>query len=98
MSLPPRIIGWEALESRELDPLRTTGTVVTIGVFDGLHRGHQRLLGAAARLAAASGLQRLHISFDPHPDLLLRGSLPRFLAPLLTLIFTTFFCASDIWL
>jgi len=76
VSLPPRVIGWEALESRDLDPLRATGAVVTIGVFDGLHRGHQRLLGAAARLAAASGLQRLHISFDPHPDLLLRGSLP----------------------
>mgnify|MGYP003336171216 FL=1 len=76
MSLPLRIVGWEAMEARDQDSLRATGTVVTIGVFDGLHRGHQRLLGAALRLAAASGLQRLHVGFEPHPDLLLRGSLP----------------------
>ena len=76
MTLPKRITGWSELEARDREGLREIGTVVTIGVFDGLHRGHQRLLSAAFRLAAASGLERLHVGFDPHPDLLLHGSLP----------------------
>ena len=76
MSAPRRVAGWEALEGDEHDALRSTGSVVTIGMFDGLHRGHQRLLSAAARLASASGLARVHVRFDPHPDLVLRGSLP----------------------
>lgn len=52
------------------------GSVLTLGVFDGLHRGHARLLAAADRLARASGLQRVHIGFTPHPDELIRGLAP----------------------
>ena len=76
MSEPVQLSGWGEIESAKFDALRLRGTVVTIGVFDGLHRGHQRLLAAAERLARASGHSRLHVAFDPHPDLLLRGSLP----------------------
>jgi riboflavin kinase/FMN adenylyltransferase len=35
-----------------------------------------RLLAAAERLARAAGLQRVHIGFTPHPDLLMRGATP----------------------
>ena len=62
---------------------REDGAVLTIGIFDGLHRGHQRILAAAERLAASAGLHRIHIGFDPHPDLLLRGVAPlRLLDPI----------------
>ena len=71
-----RLVGWEALAGDALSRSRETGAVLTLGVFDGLHRGHLRLLAAAERLAASAGLQRVHIGFDPHPDLLLRGSAP----------------------
>lgn len=43
------------------------GCVVTIGVFDGVHRGHQALLGAARREADARGLPLIAMTFDPHP-------------------------------
>ncbi len=52
------------------------GSVLTLGVFDGLHRGHVRLLAAAERLARAAGLKRVHIGFTPHPDQLIRGVTP----------------------
>jgi riboflavin kinase / FMN adenylyltransferase len=42
-------------------------TVVTIGVFDGVHRGHQVIVSRAVALARASGLPCVVLTFDPHP-------------------------------
>ncbi|MGI8336661.1 bifunctional riboflavin kinase/FAD synthetase [Actinomadura scrupuli] len=47
-------------------------SVVTIGVFDGVHRGHQRIVGGAAELARELGLRSVVITFDPHPDEVVR--------------------------
>lgn len=41
--------------------------VATIGVFDGMHRGHQALIGAVVRRAAERGMPSLVVTFDPHP-------------------------------
>ena len=41
--------------------------VVTIGVFDGVHRGHEALLGAARDQARERGLPLTVLTFDPHP-------------------------------
>src|ERR1035437_8602487 len=55
--------------------------VATIGVFDGVHRGHQRIVGRAEQIARAQNLPVVVITFDPHPDEVVRpGSHP----PLLT--------------
>ncbi len=52
-------------------------SVVTIGVFDGVHLGHQRIIARAAGLAADLGLPTVVITFDPHPDEVVRpGSHP----------------------
>jgi riboflavin kinase / FMN adenylyltransferase len=54
--------------------------VATIGVFDGVHRGHQRIIARAAEIAQARHLPVVVITFDPHPDEVVRpGSHPPFL-------------------
>ncbi len=47
-------------------------SVVTIGNFDGVHRGHQQILAAALAQARALGCRAVALTFDPHPDHYLR--------------------------
>jgi riboflavin kinase / FMN adenylyltransferase len=47
-------------------------SVVTIGVFDGVHRGHQRIVARATAAAAELGLPVVVVTFDPHPDEVVR--------------------------
>ncbi|MDY3126961.1 MAG: bifunctional riboflavin kinase/FAD synthetase [Corynebacterium sp.] len=42
-------------------------SVVTIGVFDGVHRGHQKLIHATVEKANESGLRSVMVTFEPHP-------------------------------
>jgi len=52
-------------------------SVVTIGVFDGVHRGHQRIVARAAQIGADLRLPLVVVTFDPHPDEVVRpGSHP----------------------
>jgi riboflavin kinase / FMN adenylyltransferase len=48
------------------------GGVVTIGNFDGVHRGHQMLLDAAVRRARELGAPAVALTFEPHPEKVLR--------------------------
>ena len=62
-------------------PADWIGSVVTIGVFDGVHRGHQRVVQRARQVARDRNLPLVVITFDPHPDEVIRpGSHPPFLA------------------
>jgi riboflavin kinase/FMN adenylyltransferase len=47
-------------------------SVVTIGNFDGVHRGHLALVARATGIAAARGLRSVAVTFDPHPAAVLR--------------------------
>ena len=40
---------------------------VTIGNFDGVHRGHEALVRAAAQWARSEGGDTVVLTFDPHP-------------------------------
>ena len=52
-------------------------SVVTIGVFDGVHRGHQATIGHAVKRASDLGVQSVVLTFDPHPAEVVRpGSHP----------------------
>ncbi|NDV25627.1 bifunctional riboflavin kinase/FAD synthetase [Desulfovibrio sp. JC010] len=43
------------------------GTCVTIGNFDGVHKGHQKLISSTCKKAKANGLASVVVTFDPHP-------------------------------
>mgnify|MGYP001048112167 CR=1 FL=1 len=49
---------------------------VTIGVFDGLHLGHQRIIRGLVEEAHAHGQQAIAITFDPHPVAVLTDRVP----------------------
>jgi riboflavin kinase / FMN adenylyltransferase len=47
-------------------------TIAAVGNFDGAHLGHQQILAAAAAEAHGSGARAVAVTFDPHPEQLLR--------------------------
>jgi riboflavin kinase/FMN adenylyltransferase len=47
------------------------GSVVALGTFDGVHRGHQKVIKSAVRYAKKIGAASLAITFDPHPQRLI---------------------------
>jgi len=68
---------WQGLDEV---PAEWGESVVTIGKFDGVHRGHQRIVERAAQLGRERGLPVVAVTFDPHPDEVVRpGSHPPFL-------------------
>jgi riboflavin kinase/FMN adenylyltransferase len=48
-------------------PPTVTGTVLTVGTFDGVHRGHRDVIGRLVDKARNSGLPSLLVTFEPHP-------------------------------
>lgn len=51
----------------------TEPSLVTIGVFDGVHRGHQHLIQQLVEDAHRSDRLAVVLTFFPHPDVVLRG-------------------------
>ncbi|MDQ1690366.1 MAG: riboflavin kinase / adenylyltransferase, partial [Pseudonocardiales bacterium] len=69
---------WRGLEAI---PTGWGRCVATVGVFDGVHRGHQQIIRRAGELAESQQLPTVLITFTPHPSEVVRpGSHP----PLLT--------------
>jgi riboflavin kinase / FMN adenylyltransferase len=65
---------WHGLDDVPAD---WSGCVATIGVFDGVHRGHQRIVQRATEIARSRNLPLVVLTFDPHPDEVIRpGSHP----------------------
>lgn len=63
-------------------PRAARGAVVTVGTFDGMHRGHVLVLERTAERARQRGLASIAVTFDPHPlDIVNPSAAP----PLLTL-------------
>ena len=44
-----------------------TGTALSVGSFDGVHRGHRAVLAELAQRARAAGLASVVVSLEPHP-------------------------------
>lgn len=69
--------------ARELAEIAPSPSVVTIGNFDGVHRGHQVLLRRAVAAAEERGMRAVAVTFEPHPAAVLRpGTEPPRLQPL----------------
>lgn len=57
---------------RDLEKIKfEKGTVLTTGTFDGVHFGHQKVLGSLTSSAKKSGLESVLLTFDPHPRIVL---------------------------
>ncbi|WP_326687637.1 bifunctional riboflavin kinase/FAD synthetase [Streptomyces sp. NBC_01795] len=57
-------------------------SVVTIGSYDGVHRGHQLIIGKTVERARELDVPAVVVTFDPHPSEVVRpGSHPPLLAP-----------------
>lgn len=54
-------------EIRSSLPPHVSGTAITVGTFDGVHRGHQHVLERLRRRAAQLGVPTLVVTFEPHP-------------------------------
>ncbi len=52
--------------------MRISKSLVCIGIFDGVHLGHQALISAAKNYANESGLSLTICTFDPHPNAVVR--------------------------
>lgn len=53
---------------RDLEQLPVfKNAVITIGTFDGVHRGHQQIIGQVKEEAQKCGGESVIITFDPHP-------------------------------
>jgi riboflavin kinase / FMN adenylyltransferase len=59
-----------------------TPSVVAIGVFDGVHRGHQDLISRAKDVATSKGISLIAVTFDPHPRSVVGSNPPLALASL----------------
>lgn len=57
---------------RALDEVEPAPSAVTIGVFDGVHRGHQQIIGRAVEAADQQDLRAVAVTFDPHPMAVVR--------------------------
>ncbi len=67
---------------QEALPAELLGAAVAIGNFDGMHRGHQAVIGEAGMLARATGAPWAALTFEPHPRTVFRpGDAPFRLTP-----------------
>lgn len=64
-------------------PAPEKGSVVAIGNFDGVHKGHQAVISSAKKQADALGVPLIILTFDPHPrEVLVPQKAPMRLTPL----------------
>ena len=70
-------------QALRVDDVEPGPSVVTIGSFDGVHRGHQTLVRRAVDAASDRGVRSVAVTFEPHPSAVVRpGSEPPYLQTL----------------
>jgi riboflavin kinase/FMN adenylyltransferase len=61
------------------------GSVVTVGSFDGVHKGHRMIISRLLDLAKRRSLRSVVVTFEPHPRKVLKGTVTASLGLLTTL-------------
>src|SRR5476651_2862629 len=72
MNKPGQPARFHVARDGDLDIGALRGAVVAIGNFDGVHRGHRAVIGAALSRAHSLGRKAAALTFSPHPRLFLR--------------------------
>ncbi|MBN1481558.1 bifunctional riboflavin kinase/FAD synthetase [candidate division KSB1 bacterium] len=57
-----------------LTPVPFAGTTLTVGTFDGIHKGHQQIINRVREQARALGIQSMLVTFEPHPKIVVQKS------------------------
>ncbi|MFH1898273.1 MAG: bifunctional riboflavin kinase/FAD synthetase [Candidatus Desantisbacteria bacterium] len=65
-----------------IEPLKCQSSVVTIGIFDGVHLGHQKIITEVVESASKGDAESVVMTFDPHPEEVILSKSPPFLLPL----------------
>ena len=68
MTIPPAIRpAFPVVRDGKILPARLTGAVAAIGNFDGVHRGHRKVIDTALARSKRLGRPALALTFEPHP-------------------------------
>lgn len=62
----------DVIYDNQLDGEQSQGAAITIGAFDGVHRGHRQVIATLKRLAAERDLRTIVVTFDRHPASVVR--------------------------
>lgn len=72
MNLPGSTVSWREGKA----PLDEVPVSIALGIFDGVHRGHQAVIASALESANAAGGIAVVLTFTPHPSRILRPEKP----------------------
>lgn len=64
----------------DMSQVKPRPSCLTIGYFDGVHRGHRYLIDQASGSARRQGLRAVLLTFYPHPSVVLQGAEPFYLS------------------
>ncbi|KZK73643.1 MAG: riboflavin biosynthesis protein RibF [Pelodictyon luteolum] len=71
--------------SEEPEAFPVVASAVTVGAFDGVHRGHRKIISRMVSIARQRGLRSVVVTFEPHPRRVLAGEVTGPLGLLTTL-------------
>ena len=56
------------------DYLNNLPSVITVGTFDGIHLGHQKLINTVLNVSKTENLKSVVLTFNPHPKIVLNNN------------------------
>src|SRR6056297_1081847 len=66
------------IKSNTFDQYEIDENVIAIGSFDGIHKGHQKILKKTLEIAKREGLKSGILTFEPHPEQILKDKVNHF--------------------